>query len=159
MASSATADKRVLLLGFGNPGRRDDGLGPAAIEAAHGWNVPGISLDADYQLTVEDSWAVAQNDVVVFVDAAVDGPEPFSFLPVENRAQPGFSSHSVRPETVLILAEQLFGARVEAYMLGIRGYEFDEFGAGLSERARENLHSALRFIQPMLRRRDFTIAP
>lgn len=152
----AAHDKSVLLLGFGNPGRQDDGLGPAVVDVAGGWNMPGVSLDADYQLTVEDSWAVAQNDVVVFVDAAVDGPEPFSFRPVGPQMQTGFSSHSVRPETVVAMAAQLFGAEVEAYMLGIRGYEFDEFGTGLSERAKQNLQSALAFIEPVVRLRTFS---
>ncbi|MCK7489195.1 MAG: response regulator [Anaerotruncus sp.] len=44
--------------------------------------------------------------------------------------------HSVQPEAVLALARELFGARAgRPTLLGIRGYEFDEFGEALTARA------------------------
>jgi Ni,Fe-hydrogenase maturation factor len=54
-----------------------------------------------------------------------------------------FSTHSVPPATVLALARELFAAEPEAWLLGIRGYEFDEFRESLSKRARVNLEQAL----------------
>lgn len=146
---------KVLLIGYGNPGRRDDGLGPALAAAIEKENLPGVTVDADYQLTVEDAAAVAEYDVVVFADADCAREETFYF----ERLAPGdamsFSSHSATPGGVLALAQKLFGARTEAYVLGIRGYEFNEFGEGLTERARANLGAALAFLQPVLLRRTF----
>ena len=136
------------MIGYGNPGRQDDGLGPALAEAVGALELPGVLTDSDYQLTVEDAHAVAQHDVVVFADAAVGGPEPFSFRrlkPAEN-VGPGFSSHGVEPAEVLGLARELFSARTEGYMLGIRGYQFNEFGEALSQKAKTNLAEAVRFI-------------
>jgi len=66
----------VLVIGYGNPGRRDDGLGPALAERLQELRLPGVDVDADYQLTVEDAAAAAEHDVVVFADAAQAGPEP-----------------------------------------------------------------------------------
>ena len=142
----------VLLIGYGNPGRRDDGLGPALAEAVEKLGLPGVTVDSDYQLIVEDAAAAAEHEVVVFADASVDGAEPFSF----ERLMPGggelgFSSHSVEPEGVLALARDLFGATPKAYVLGIRGYEFNEFGEYLSEKAKHNLDCALRFVQALLK--------
>ena len=52
--------------------------------------------------------------------------------------------------------EELFGAEPEGYALGIRGYEFDAFGETLSAGARENLTAALRFLLPVLEKRNFS---
>jgi hydrogenase maturation protease len=143
--------RNTLVIGFGNPGRRDDGLGPALAAWLEGRDIPGVTVDSDYQLTVEDAEAVARHEVVVFVDAAVGGSEPFYFRRTHPCGSPGFSSHSVEPGEVLALAGALFGARPEAYVLGIRGYAFNEFGEGLSERAAANLAAARDFMDRVLR--------
>jgi hydrogenase maturation protease len=146
---------RVLVLAYGNPGRRDDGLGPALAAALDELHLPDVRIDVDYQLTVEDAAAVAAHDVVVFVDADGCGPEPFSWRRIEPGASASFSSHSVSPQGVLGLARELFGAAPRAYLLGIRGYEFNEFGEGLSAPAQRNLAAALERIKPMLRHGAF----
>jgi hypothetical protein len=43
---------------------------------------------------------------------------------------------------VLALALDLFRAEPEAWLIGIRGYEFDDFGERLSPRALTNLTAA-----------------
>ena len=130
---------KILLIGYGNPGRLDDGLGPALAEAVAALGLPGVTVDSDYQLTVEDAAAAAENDVVIFADASVNGEEPFFFREIVAEGTLGFSSHSVDPEAVLAMAVDLFGAKTKGYALGIRGYQFDEFGERLSDKARENL--------------------
>ena len=40
-------------------------------------------------------------------------------------------------------------------MLGIRGYEFNEFGQVLSQKAKDNLEKAVKFIETALKKRDF----
>ena len=90
---------RILLLGYGNPGRRDDGLGPALAEAVEKLDIPGVDVDSNYQLIVEDAHTIAGHDVVIFVDADVAGPEPFHFRQIEaaGKQKAGFSTHSVEP--------------------------------------------------------------
>lgn len=146
---------RVLVIGYGNPGRLDDGLGPALAAALEELKLPGVTVEANYQLTVEDAREIAEHDVVVFADASLTGPAPFSFRRIEPKAGSHFSSHIVAPEAVLALAHELFGGKPEAYVLGIRGYAFDEFGESLSERARANLAAALEFLQNVVGTRSF----
>ena len=69
------------------------------------FGLAGVTVDSDYQLTVEDAAAVAQHDVVVFADAATAGPEPFCFERIEPQPALSFSSHSVEPPAVLALAK------------------------------------------------------
>jgi len=144
--------ERVLVLGYGNPGRLDDGLGPALAAALEKDNLPGVTVDSDYQLTVEDADSAARHDVVIFADAALAGSEPFYFQRVQPRQEElGFSSHSLEPAGVLTLARKLFNARPQGFALGIRGYRFNEFGEELSPRAQANLEAALEFVRQALR--------
>ncbi len=152
----ATAPRDVLLIGFGNPGRLDDGLGPALAKAVEAMDLPGLTVDADYQLTVEDAAEVARHEVVIFADADTAGAEPFwvkRIQPAGGRVS--FSSHSVQPEAVLALANELFGVQVESYILGIRGYEFNEFGERLSPKAQANLAEAVDHVASAVRRGEF----
>ena len=148
----------VLVIGYGNPGRMDDGLGPALVESLEKLDIDGVDLDADYQLLVEDAAAVAAHKAVVFADAAETGPEPFFLRPVEPKGELGFSSHGCQPGQVMALAQELFRAQTKGYILGIRGYEFNEFREALSERAQANLAAATEFIVKVLRGRDFEAA-
>ena len=139
--------RRILLIGYGNPGRLDDGLGPALAAIAETWKVDGLTVDADYQLTVEDASDVAKHDIVVFADASVNGREPYGIEAVQPKEALSFSSHRVEPSVLLALAHPLFGSATRAYILGIRGYEFNEFGEGLSARAADNLEKAAAFLR------------
>lgn len=141
------AIQKILLLGFGNPARLDDGLGPALVSELEKEPLKGLSTDSNYQLTVEDACDIAQYEIVIFADASVKGKEPFSFDPLSSESPMSFSTHSVSPGAVLFLAESIFQAKTKAYLLGIRGYEFNEFEERLSEAAQENLSSALDFIK------------
>jgi hydrogenase maturation protease len=147
----------ILLYGYGNPGRGDDGLGPALAAAVEELALPGIEVDANYQLTVEDAAALGGHAAVVFADAAVDGPSPFWFSRIDasGTGRLGWTSHSVSPVEVVALARDLFGSTVDAYTLGIRGYAFGELDEGLSAQAKENLAKAVAFVRTALAERRF----
>jgi hydrogenase maturation protease len=130
-------------------------LGPALVEALEERQIAGLTLDSNYQLTVEDSSAVAEHEVVIFADADASGPEPFSLRPARAVRGLEYSSHGVEPPAVLALAEEIFGRKPEAYLFGIRGYEFNMLAEGLSEKARQNLASAIEFIVPLLQSQSF----
>ncbi len=146
----------VLVIGYGNPGRLDDGLGPALAEAVAKLGIDGVTVDSDYQLTVEDAAEVAKRDVAIFADASVNDPEPFSFREIEPTGSLSFTTHDVEPAAVLALAHKLFAAKTRGYILAIRGYEFNEFGEHLSPKAMGNLDEATRFLTLALTHRDFT---
>jgi hydrogenase maturation protease len=150
--------KKVLLIGYGNPAAGDDALGPAAAEYFEKKNLPGVTVDCDYQLTVEDSAQVAANDIVIFVDASTDCCEPFSFEPLTAKESGSFSSHSVEPAEVAALAERLFNSKAKCFVLGIRGYVFEQFKEDLTPKAKENLQKAVVFLEDILVTRKFITA-
>jgi hydrogenase maturation protease len=143
----------ILFYGYGNLGRGDDGLGPRLVAALEG--VDGVECESDYQLSVEDSATLAKYEVVVFVDADVKGTAPFRFSRVEPARELSFSSHSATPGQVLALAQGMFGAKTQAFTLGIRGYAFGEMCESLSEPAQANLGFALAFAKRALDERQF----
>ena len=146
---------RVLVLGYGNLGRLDDGLGPRLADEIAGRGLPDVTVDADYQLMIEDAAVIAEHDVVVFADADTAAPDPFEFRRIEPRRAAAFTSHSVAPDALLGLAREHFGCATVGYVLGIRGHEFNEFGERLSARAEANLSEAVEFLVRVLAEASF----
>ena len=140
--ATAGAGPRILVLGYGNRGRQDDGLGPAVADAIAALRWPNVTTWENDQLALEDTIEVAAHEVVVFVDAAREGPAPFTLERIAPAMNIAFSSHLLAPETVLAIAGQQFGAAPQAYLLAIRGYGF-EFQEGLTDGAARNLGLAV----------------
>ena len=137
--------QNILVIGYGNPGRLDDGLGPAFAAKLEEMSLDGVTVDSNYQLTVEDADQVKDYDIVVFVDASVDCKEPFELSEVTPESTMHFSSHFFTAGDVLGLAQELFKAKTKGYALAIRGYEFNEFDERLSEKATDGLEKAIEF--------------
>jgi hydrogenase maturation protease len=141
--------RSVLLIGYGNPGRLDDGLGPALAAEVEGWRLPGLAVESDYQLTLEDAEAVAGHDVAILADAADRGPK-VSFTELTETEEGSFSTHSVTPPQLLGLAKGLFGSQARVFVMAIRGYEFNEYEERLSAMAQANLDAAASFLRKVL---------
>jgi len=144
-------NERVLVLCWGNPGRRDDGIGPCLADRLKAHHLEGVTVESAYQLQIEHANQVAESDLVVFVDAAASGPSPFIARPLGPLGKPAFSTHALEPGTVLALAHELYGADPKAILLGVRGYEFDEFDEHLSPRAERNLDAAEHWLAAALK--------
>jgi len=151
------APPRVLILGYGNPGRQDDGLGPAVSMQIAALSWPNVTAYENYQLNIEDAADVAEHDVVWFVDAARVGPTPFTIEALAPAATLEFTSHLVRPQAILAMAHHYYGATPEAFLLGIRGYEF-EFIEELTPAATDNLEQAVEMLEDWLRICQHTVA-
>ena len=138
-------NNRLFVYGFGNPGRQDDGLGPAIIDKLESDKVEGITIDSNYQMNIEDAHNISQCDAVIFVDASIDAEEPFSFYKIEPSADITFSTHTMSPESVLALCKELYDKDMDAYVMAIRGYEWD-FIEGFSPEAVHNFNEAYTFL-------------
>jgi hydrogenase maturation protease len=141
---------RILVLGYGNPGRQDDGLGPATAAGIERLGWPNLTAFDNYQLNIEDAIDVAEHDVVWFVDAAKAGPSPYAVSDLSPAAAIEFTSHIVRPEVILAIARRYYGRAPKAFLLGIRGYQF-EFVEELTPGASDNLRVALAMLTDRIR--------
>jgi hydrogenase maturation protease len=144
---------RIVVLAWGNPGRGDDGLGPAFAQRAEGLSHDtrhALAVETDFQLQPEHAVDLLDRDAVLFVDASVAAPEPFSFGPVDAARDRSFTSHAMSPAAVLAAFRDAFGeAPPAAYTLAIRGEAF-ELGTGLSAAATARLEAAVSFFERLI---------
>ncbi len=142
--------KKTLLIGIGNSGRTDDGLGWAFVESIDDSGHFEGDCTLRYQLQIEDAELISRYDHVIFVDAyngkLVDGFNWKACLPAHDFS---FSTHELSPETVLFLCLDLYDKKPEAHILCIQGDQWD-LQVGLCAKARKNLQNALRFFQEIL---------
>lgn len=145
---------KTIIIGYGNPGRQDDGLGPSVVNQLTAL-LPDkdefqLKLQSNYQLTVEDAYDILEFDQVIFVDASLNAQAPFSFIKIKETNNSGLGSHSLTPNAVIRLCETLYGKRPRAYILAIKGYEFDQFEEHLSNQANTNMLVAVEFLMSFL---------
>ena len=143
----ATRAQGILVLGYGNPARGDDGLGPALIEQLAALALAGVETRVDYQLCVEYALELGDFKRVIFVDAALDVAPPYRHYTLPESVMPAtLDTHNIAPEALVYLARTLFGASSEVSMLAIRGYQFEPFSESISAAAKQNLIAALRYL-------------
>jgi hydrogenase maturation protease len=120
----------ILIIGYGNPLRGDDGVGWRVVEALEGLVPEGATI-AVHQLMPELAEPISRAEVVVFVDAAAEGKpgEVNSFALGEDAGcQPALQSigsHLTTPDALLAMARELFGRCPPAYMVTIAEESFE----------------------------------
>jgi len=141
---------RVLVYGYGNPGRQDDGLGAALVSELEQAQIPNVDYDCNYQLNIEDADNISVYDVVIFADASLDAEEPFTFSKVSPSNEITFSTHAISAESVVALCSDIYEKQPDTYMIAIPGYEWELMNEGLTQKAKENLEAALVFMKKIL---------
>jgi hydrogenase maturation protease len=147
--------KPALVIGYGNPSRGDDAIGPVLLERLEALREADPDLDlfdtlTDFQLQIEHAMDLAGYRQVVFVDAAVDLDRAFRFGLLHPARDDSFSTHALNPAAVLSVYEEFFRQPPpESYLLSIHGERFD-LGEGLSDAAEQALGEALAFLKDHL---------
>jgi hydrogenase maturation protease len=152
---------RILIIGYGNVDRQDDGvawhvltglaanLGRATdLEAGEGFQSLGASPDLLFQLQLVPELAetIAKYDRVCFIDAHTGNiAEDLHIEALEATYQASVFTHHMTPQTCLALAQNLYGNRPTAWLVSIRGYEF-EFDRSLSYRTQQYANQAIELI-------------
>jgi len=137
----------VLLVGYGNLSRRDDGvayhilgrlrerLGYSSPELENDYEELGeeLALMCTHQLGPEMAETLSRFDVVVFLDAHIASAdwEPVHWQEITPAYRPSLVSHHMKPATLLALCGALYGHTPKGYILSVLGTDFD-FGQELS---------------------------
>ncbi|GAB4316942.1 MAG: hydrogenase maturation protease [Bacteroidales bacterium] len=150
----------ILIYGYGNPGRQDDGLGNAMVEKLESWvednGLQGFHFDSNYQLNIEDAAEIAHRDLVIFVDASTEEIDDFILTQVDSSTKVAFTSHAASPGYIVHLCKEIYGAFPPTFLLHIKGYEWN-FQEGLTEKAQHNLDKAFDFLTQKLKQPDLLI--
>ena len=133
------------IIGYGNPHRRDDGIGPYVVERlSH--DLGGerdIALRSLHQLDPVLAEEVQSAEVLLLVDATVESVERgVRWARVQpNRGLSACDTHHLSPSTLLGLMEALYGRWPSTWLVSVQGGDFG-FGEGLSLEAREKAERA-----------------
>ena len=76
---------RLVVFGWGNDARGDDGLGPLLLARVAGARWPDVTTIEDFQLQIEHALDLEGADMALFLDASVSAPPPFAFREIEMR--------------------------------------------------------------------------
>ncbi len=141
---------RLVVFGWGNDARGDDGLGPLLLGriAAAGW--PEVTTIEDFQLQIEHALDLEGAEAALFLDAGKGTPAPFTFAEIGPKRVVTHTTHAIAPEAVLDVCAQTLGRPLPpAFTLCVRGERF-ELGEGLSAEAAERLEAAWSFLQQLM---------
>jgi hydrogenase maturation protease len=141
---------RLVVFGWGNDARGDDGLGPLLLAraAAAGW--PDVTTIEDFQLQIEHALDLEGAEAALFLDAGKDTPAPFAFAEIAPMRNTTHSTHAIAPEAVLdVFARALGKTPPPSFTLCVRGERF-ELGEGLSAEAAERLEAAWDFLRGLM---------
>ena len=119
---------QVLIIGYGNPLRGDDGVGwHAAQRLARSLADRDVAIQTTHQLTPEMAEAVSRAARVIFLDAACDQrPGEIALRTVQPDPAPSeMFSHQLTPELLLALAKRLYGSCPEAVLLTVGAASFE----------------------------------
>jgi hydrogenase maturation protease len=137
----------VLVIGYGNPLRRDDGIGPYVAGAFAGR--PGVRALTPAQLVPELVADLADARLAVFVDARAAGAG-VEVARIAAGEAPGWSAHAGDPRALLALTAGVHGRAPEAWWVLVAGADFG-FGEGLSPVGRANTAAAVEGVEALLR--------
>ncbi len=145
---------QILIYGYGNPGRQDDGVGNAVVDELEGFirerYIPGVSFDSNYQLNIEDATVIYGKDLVIFVDATTEVEvEHFKVTRVQPDPKVEFTMHAVSPSFVLNLCHDLYHEEPDTYLVHVRGYQW-EFLGNMTRQAEDNVLRVKAFIKDLL---------
>ncbi|MCB0664425.1 MAG: hydrogenase maturation protease [Saprospiraceae bacterium] len=155
---SNTKHSHALVIGIGNNGRGDDGLGWAFIEAIRKAGYLGDTV-LRYQLQVEDAELISRYQSVLFVDAYKprlrEGFEISICIPANDFS---FSTHQLSPASVLCLCRELYQTEPQTYLMLISGRDW-RLQLSLSTFAKNNLDSATNFFYANCQKSLSEVAP
>ncbi len=135
-------EAELLVIGYGNSLRRDDGVGPRVAEAIEDLQLPGVRTLICQLLTPEFADPIARARRVIFVDAAVDEADGVHFRKLEPGETSQLMAHAADPRTMLALARDVFGQVPEAWWLTIPALHMG-FGTDYSPEAEAGFHKAV----------------
>ena len=142
---------RMLILGYGNQSRRDDGVGWFVLEQLAALNLPGVELETSQQLEIEASETISRFNAVIFVDAAIpEAPEAIQRSVVTPNFQSHAVAHYLTPADVLSLCKTLYQREPKAVLFSIRGRDFN-FGTTLTPEVEQAAREVVKQIVEIIR--------
>ncbi len=141
----------MLVIGYGNSLRCDDGVGPQIARAVAAWEIPNVTTIAVHQLTPDLVEAIARADGVIFIDACAVAETPDIQIRPLTLAEAGMTSgHWCEPHVLLAITQALYGYHPRSWWVMVPGVNF-ELGESLSPVAQQGIEAALEAIEQLIK--------
>ena len=141
-------NKALVVIGYGNELRSDDGIGQRVAKALQLSNVKSIAV---HQLTPELAEVLANTELAIFIDACLASEssqvQVQSLLPNSSSAIAG---HTADPRSLLALTKAIYGYCPQAWWVTIPGVNF-ELGENLSPLAEQGIEIAIDKINNLIK--------
>jgi hydrogenase maturation protease len=134
--------KRILVIGYGNELRGDDGLGPKLACAIDALALPDVAVLVCHQLTPELADPLSRAEFAVFIDARIDGSSGVQLHPLHEPQRASFSPHASDPAALLALSRAVYGVAPHGWWLTLPAVDLG-IGEGLSLAAQESFERGL----------------
>lgn len=146
MMADRTNPFELCIIGYGNPQRRDDGVGPYVVERLSGilGHKKNIRFRIVHQLDPALAEELQQAERMVLVDATLnkleDGWEWAEIQP-ESGTMP-YTTHQMNPSFLLRILDCAYHRSPQTWLVSIQGEDFG-FGEGLSPEAETRAEKAI----------------
>ena len=160
--------EKLLILGYGNPDREDDGVAWHILRAltiklgflppeSYEDEFPEVGLidfDFQLQLTPEMAEDLAEYKYVCFIDAHTGNiPELVRLIPVKSEFQNSPFTHHLTPQSLMSMCETIYGKRPDAALLSVLGHRF-LFTRELSDETAKLVPQAVELIWDWMKARN-----
>jgi hydrogenase maturation protease len=125
------SEAKILVIGFGNTLRRDDGVGQHVAAAISARDLPGLTSLAVHQLTPELAAPLSRAELAILIDARLSQSREVEVLSVEPWETGGMSGHVSNPRSLLSLTQTLYGRYPRTWLVSVP-VEDVSLGEGLS---------------------------
>jgi hydrogenase maturation protease len=141
----------VLVIGYGNPLRSDDGVGQQMAQAIAGWELPKVEAIAVHQLTPELVEPLSMVDLAIFIDAyPADTLQNVQIRLLEPAKSGITAGHWCEPQVLLALTQALYNYQPQAWWMMVPGTSFD-LGECLSPVAQQGMEAALQETEHLIK--------
>ena len=140
---------RILVIGYGNTLRGDDGAGVYAAEEI-GKRFPAVTALPVHQLTPELAEFISQAEIVIFIDAQIGIREVTQHVIGLNHETDQPRTHFFSPETLVQLSQQLYQRTpLRTVCFGIPAQDFS-FSEKLTPQTQEHLQACINMIEMII---------
>jgi hydrogenase maturation protease len=156
-ATVKTLRYSILVIGYGNELRGDDGVGQKVARTVHKWGLPNVRSLAVHQLTPELAEELVKVDCVIFVDAYPVSAKPeVQVYPLEPSRSVATIGHTSDPQMLLAIAQALYNYHPIAWWVGIPAVNF-ELSKTVSPIAQTGMTEAIEEIERLIQHQPATL--
>ena len=140
----------ILIIGYGNNLRSDDGVGRYLAEIIDQQQLPLVKTISVHQLTPELVLEITEAQAVIFIDANVSLTSEITLQSLEASQDKTRLGHTSNPEQLLALGQNLYNKLPPAWLLTIPTTNF-EFGETFSDLTQASIAPALFLLTQLIK--------